>query len=270
MISAQAEPDTAQLFRSFYSYYPEDPSGSSEQQVTYPPKLGQTNAADEGALRRVHDTQQSHSSFPPPSTRLPHASYSHASCDVNPSPALQSFCTPHYPTPSRAGGSSGVQHRPQTMDYGGHVPISVRRQQNHYRAASPIKMSAPSQTGDHGPPSPHSYHRLPEGPGRYVSSPGVRLVSPCPAIHLFVPGITASKGFRSSTSYSSRRKTAGQMPTNEHGVTSESYDDGQGEFTTYTMGWTGSEKEPDNQPWGMPQEEYRALNPREKKQVRNR
>lgn len=26
----------------------------------------------------------------------------------------------------------------------------------------------------------------------------------------------------------------------------------------------------DNQPWGMPQEEYKALNPRDKKQVRNR
>lgn len=27
---------------------------------------------------------------------------------------------------------------------------------------------------------------------------------------------------------------------------------------------------PGSQPWGMPQEEYKALNPRDKKQVRNR
>jgi hypothetical protein len=26
----------------------------------------------------------------------------------------------------------------------------------------------------------------------------------------------------------------------------------------------------DDQPWGMPQDEYKALNPRDKKQVRNR
>jgi len=42
------------------------------------------------------------------------------------------------------------------------------------------------------------------------------------------------------------------------------------------MGMTREEREMeegedgDEQPWGMPQDEYKALNPRDKKQVRNR
>jgi len=54
----------------------------------------------------------------------------------------------------------------------------------------------------------------------------------------------------------------------------ESWDDGEGRFETKGEGEgdgdDGDDGDEDGQPWGMPQDEYKALNPRDKKQVRNR
>lgn len=45
----------------------------------------------------------------------------------------------------------------------------------------------------------------------------------------------------------------------------ESWDEGDSKY-----GHLGDKEDGDEQPWGMPQDEYKALNPRDKKQVRNR
>lgn len=54
----------------------------------------------------------------------------------------------------------------------------------------------------------------------------------------------------------------------------ESWDDGEGRYNlsldTKEEGDLEDREEGDEQPWGMPQDEYKALNPRDKKQVRNR
>lgn len=278
MMSTQGGPDISQPSQIFYSYYPHDPKGSSELHATSPLNTRETNAPHEPAHRDVHTTQRSHPSFlaPAPPTPAAHASSSHTSRNVNPPPFSQMFCSSHHSplTGSGAGLALGWRRKPPTMGYGGHVPTSAPRRPNRYPITSPVPISTHSLSGNLGVPPPHSYDS-PQLLGGYLSLPSIHGLSrTSPATHLIQPGITPSMGYISPSSYPSVSKTLARLPRNTWGATSagqgESWGEGEGEFTIGITGGTGSKRETDVQQWGMPEEEYKALNLREKKQVRNR
>jgi hypothetical protein len=60
-------------------------------------------------------------------------------------------------------------------------------------------------------------------------------------------------------------KTPAGLPKSKRRSTSASQSESWDEDMKY-----GKLDSTDDQPWGMPQDEYKALNPRDKKQVRNR
>jgi hypothetical protein len=185
---------------------------------------------------------------------------------MNLPPFSQTFYSSyHSPTGAHGGGSGqGMHNLPHTMGYGGHMPMGAPGQPYHYPVTSPVAMNAPSLSGNHRAPPPHSYSESPRLPGGYSSSPGVRHLSPTsPTTHLIPPGITASSA--SSSSYPSVTKTPAVLPKSKRRSTSASQSESWDEDMKY-----GKLDSTDDQPWGMPQDEYKALNPRDKKQVRNR
>lgn len=120
----------------------------------------------------------------------------------------------------------------------------------------------------------HSYHEPPRLSG-YSSSPNLHQLSPVsPTAHL-IPNMQAPSASPSSSSFpSSIPRTPATFPKGmkRQSLSSEqsfgSWDD-EREMSTGKVG--GDRKhEKDPQPWGMPQEEYKKLNPKDKKQVRNR
>jgi hypothetical protein len=167
---------------------------------------------------------------------------------MNLPPFSQTFYSSyHSPTHS---SSSQVPHN---MPY---VPMGAPSQPYHYPVTSPV-INTPG-LGSHRAP-PH-YSESPRIPGGYSSSPGVRHLSPTsPTTHLAPPGMTASTASTSSSSYPSVTRTPAVLPKKRRS-TSSSQDES----------WDDKMDRDEEQPWGMPQDEYKALNPRDKKQVRNR
>lgn len=120
----------------------------------------------------------------------------------------------------------------------------------------------------------HSYHDPPRLPG-YSSSPNLHQLSPVsPTAHL-LPNMQPPSASPSSSSFpSSIPRTPATLPkgVKRHSLGSEqSFDSWDDEQDMPSGKITGDRKyEKDPQPWGMPQEEYKKLNPKDKKQVRNR
>ncbi|OWZ29661.1 hypothetical protein C343_04692 [Cryptococcus neoformans C23] len=120
----------------------------------------------------------------------------------------------------------------------------------------------------------HSYHDPPRLPG-YSSSPNLHQLSPVsPTAHL-LPSMQPPSASPSSSSFpSSIPRTPATLPkgVKRHSLGSEqSFDSWDDEQEMSSGKVTGDRKhEKDSQPWGMPQEEYKKLNPKDKKQVRNR
>ena len=166
------------------------------------------------------------------------------------------------------------------MAYGPHVPMGMPNSQPYHQpVTSPVAMSGPTFSSHRQPP-PHNYSESPRAPAGYSSSPGLRHLSPTsPTIHLAPPGMSASTGSTSSSSFPKVTRTSSGMPKvpkRRNGSVSpsaESWDEGDGRYVGVAAKeeLEGDEGEEGvEQPWGMPQDEYKALNPRDKKQVRNR
>ena len=136
-----------------------------------------------------------------------------------------------------------------------------------YPMTSPINVPGSAPLGR----PPHSFEspRLPPGPGNWSSSPGLRHLSPTsPTTHLAPPGISSAS--TSSSSFPSVTRTPGNLPLKIK-RRSDSVAHSNGSWDDEKFGHIGElGEETEEQPWGMPQEEYKALNPRDKKQVRNR
>jgi hypothetical protein len=161
---------------------------------------------------------------------------------------------------------------PYTMDYGGHVPMRVPLQPYHHPITSPVAMSAPSLSGNYSTPPPHSYSESPRLPGGYSSSPGVRhLVPPSPVKHSILSGLAPSTVSNSLSLYSSISKPPAlllkDMRRSPSANPTESWN---AQLASGTTGGLCPKTKTNDRRWGMPQEEYETLIPRDKKQVRNR
>lgn len=163
---------------------------------------------------------------------------------------------------SSAPTSAGLsQHLPPSMVYSNHG-MSVSSQPMsayHYPLqSSPASMSA-------FPPStarPHGYS--PRMSGGYPSaSPGMTTLSPLsPSTHMqYQP--PSSSG--TSSSFPSVPPSHSKMDMSDLRKQARRTHSASG-----SSSWDDRKEGDDDQPWGMPQEQYKALNPKDKKQVRNR
>ena len=188
---------------------------------------------------------------------------------------LPPFSQTFYPPFHAASGGHPPASAPPGMHishgigYAPHVPMGAPAAQPYgYPVNSPVALSSGPSSGPHRAPPPHSYTESSRLPG-YSTSPSMRHISPTsPALHLAPPGMSASTGSASSSSYpSATRPPKVKRRSGSASLSVESWDDGEGR---YDMSGDKMEGEDGEQPWGMPQDEYKALNPRDKKQVRNR
>lgn len=219
---------------------------------------------------------------PPPHSTSPN--------HMNLPPFQQTFYPSSYHSPPGPHGSNGASNQGSGggmhhINGGGGPPHPGGSYSNHnmmpppgnppygYPVVSPA-MSAPPLPGSgmQRQAPPHSYSESPRMAGGYSSSPGFHHLSPIsPTNHLIPQGIHASSGSTSSSSYQSASARGGvnvllrddnkqqRRSASDEGQSNESWDDDKDEKGL-----------PGGQPWGMPQDQYKALNPRDKKQVRNR
>ena len=135
-------------------------------------------------------------------------------------------------------------------------------------------MSSLSRALPANPRGMHSYSespRLAPGPLSYSSSPGMHHLSPTsPTTHLIPPNVFNGPSSSNSSVFPqtalrtpSSTKRKGRQPGSPSG-SGESWDESD------RSGKPVIGEETEEQPWGMPQDQYKALNPRDKKQVRNR
>ncbi|KAK4683935.1 hypothetical protein P7C73_g6270, partial [Tremellales sp. Uapishka_1] len=243
--------------QGFYNYYPQDSGRPGERAVSPSP------ANDHEHTHRRAVTQPQHSTFLPPPPP-PHMTNS-SSGSMSLPPFSQTFYSNHYPP---SGPGSGMQ-----MNYPSHIPITAPPAHGYnYPLSSPSAITTLPPGNPSRQPPPHAYTQSPHRiPGGYSSSPGVRPLSPTsPSTHLLGPPGAASSS-NSSSSFPARNANLPKGSKRRSNSTSQSedWDEGSG-GGRYMSQMTEDDTETDNQPWGMPQEEYKALNPRDKKQVRNR
>ncbi|RSH88540.1 uncharacterized protein EHS24_001085 [Apiotrichum porosum] len=162
-----------------------------------------------------------------------------------------------------AGGNpSTSMHMAPGMPYSGHMGgVSQPIGAYHYPLqSSPATMSA-LPAGRSG--QPHGYSpRIPSG---YPSaSPGMNPLSPLsPSTHVAYP--PHSSASTSASSYPpSVPPPHSKVDLPGHHMKKRRTNSGSGDS------WADENKDDEEQPWGMPQDQYKALNPRDKKQVRNR
>ncbi|WOO77100.1 uncharacterized protein LOC62_01G000690 [Vanrija pseudolonga] len=161
------------------------------------------------------------------------------------------------------GNSSAPMHMtPPSMGYSSHVPMSSQLGPYHYPVQnSPATMSAlpPGRQTQ-----PHGYSPRIAG-GYPTASPGMSTLSPLsPSNHM---AYQVSSGSTSASSFPPSvppPHTKVELPSMQE---SKKRRTNSGSTTSWDdMG----HKDDEEQPWGMPQDQYKALNPRDKKQVRNR
>jgi len=242
--------------------------GTTDRHQSSPHNEPTTSPAEETTHRRAY-TQPVGGTFLPPLPPLQSSSHqSHPSFSPNYYPSYSSH-TPSTSAPAglhMAGYPNGPMSAPPPGSQGGY----------QYPLTSPLNQ--PTQL--RGPPNVPPHHqygespRLPPGggPGNWSSSPGMRPLSPTsPTTHLGPPGIAASSG-SSSSGFPSVTRTPGNLPPpKNHKRRSGSISVSPGSWDDDKYGALGDlGEETEEQPWGMPPDEYKALNPRDKKQVRNR
>ncbi|ORX38212.1 hypothetical protein BD324DRAFT_620003 [Kockovaella imperatae] len=143
--------------------------------------------------------------------------------------------------------------------------------------------------------APHSYSESPRlghgGMNNYSSSPGLHHVSPTsPTTHLIPQSLFGGGGggntgpggntmnANSSGGFAGGPLRSGGMQGSIKRKDRKGGGGGGGSPSISGESWDESDKsgkpiigeETEEQPWGMPQDQYKALNPRDKKQVRNR
>lgn len=162
-----------------------------------------------------------------------------------------------------SGNSSAPMHMtPPSMGYSSHVPMSSQLGPYHYPVqSSPATMSAlpPGRQTQ-----PHGYSPRIAG-GYPTASPGMSTLSPLsPSNHM---AYQVSSGSTSASSFPP------SVPPPHSKVELPSMQESKKRRTNSgsTTSWDDmGHKDDEEQPWGMPQDQYKALNPRDKKQVRNR
>ncbi|BEI86234.1 hypothetical protein CcaverHIS002_0605210 [Cutaneotrichosporon cavernicola] len=170
--------------------------------------------------------------------------------------------------PSAGQGPSGAPMHMTPMNYSSHMPTSQPMSGYHY-PVQPPPATMSSLPPAPRPAQPHGYS--PRIPGGYpTASPGMTTLSPLsPSNHLTYTGASSSSSFppgvhpthaKMETSFDKKRRT------NSAGSSWE----GSGAMSVATTIADGGKDKGETQPWGMPQDQYKALNPRDKKQVRNR
>lgn len=170
--------------------------------------------------------------------------------------------------PSAAQGPSGPPMHMTPMSYSSHVPASQPMGGYHYPVQpSPATMSSLPPAAR--PPQPHAYS--PRIPGGYpTASPGMTTLSPLsPSNHLTYAGPSSSTSFPPGVHHPHAKLETPldkKRRTNSAGSSWE----GSGALSAATTATTDPKDRDEIQPWGMPQDQYKALNPRDKKQVRNR
>lgn len=189
---------------------------------------------------------------PPPPSNLPPVSTSYPGSSY------------HSSSPSTGGigsastSATSAMHMTPTMQYSNHMGVSQQMGGYHYPVQSPTTMSSipPSRSGQ-----PHGYSPRITG-GYPTASPSMNPLSPMsPSAHV--------SGYGPSSSTSSSSFPASVPPSHSR-VDLPSIAESKKRRTTSDSGSWGDHKDDDEQPWGMPQDQYKALNPRDKKQVRNR
>lgn len=171
--------------------------------------------------------------------------------------------------PSSMGGQTQSMHMGNPgLGYGSHIPVSQPVSAYHYPvppSSAPMSMSQASSG------RPHGYS--PRIPGGYPSmSPAMNTFSPVSpsmaypqppstagSTSSFPPSMPQSR-FEPASEFKKRRTNSGSTTSWEGYALSR---------PGVSSGGT-DKRDDDDQPWGMPQEQYKALNPRDKKQVRNR
>ncbi|KAK8854519.1 hypothetical protein IAR55_003258 [Kwoniella newhampshirensis] len=268
--------------QNFYSYFSPDQARSAERLSTSPSTSTDRPSNPEHSHRRAVTNPHPGQNFLPPPPPPQHNTASHGdnnnSNNTNLPPFSQTFYSAYHPGAGNHSTSSlpnsannpAVSHG--GLGYSSHMAMSAPPQNYQYPSTSPISITEPLGSNHRAPP-PHSYTESPRLPG-YSSSPGLRHLSPMsPTTHL-THGMNPSSASTSSSSFPSVSRMPANLPRGpKRGSKSASQSDAS---------WDGDERYApgsgevdrrdveDIQPWGMPQDEYKALNPRDKKQVRNR
>ena len=189
----------------------------------------------------------------------------------------------HLPPLSSSPYYQSAYHSPQTQHAPGSAPAGMHhslpynngmyshgQHQYAYPMTSPASMP-PNLPGSRQPP-PHSHSESPRVAGQYTS-PTNRNGSPSSPQQWLMPPppMAQSAGSNSSSSFPSATRTPAGLPKHDlpkakrrSGSTGQSA--GSWDEDDANLGPLDDE----DQPWGMPQDQYKALNPRDKKQVRNR
>ncbi|WVF67656.1 hypothetical protein IAT40_002415 [Kwoniella sp. CBS 6097] len=249
----------------FYNYYTPEALRSSERQAT------STASYDESNHRRSNTLPHS-STFLPPPPPVNHNNNNSSGNNMNLPPFNQTFYSP-YPSSSNnhSQSSSNLAHN---VGYSPHISMSAPSSNNyHYPLTSPLGLAESVGSSGHRAPPPHSYNESPRIPG-YSSSPGLHHFSPTSPTTNLIHGMNPSSASTSSSSFPSLARTPANLPkglkrrSTSASHSNGSWDDGDRYIPTSTE--MDTKELGDEQPWGMPQEQYKALNPRDKKQVRNR
>ncbi|KLT38794.1 hypothetical protein CC85DRAFT_305655 [Cutaneotrichosporon oleaginosum] len=119
------------------------------------------------------------------------------------------------------------------------------------------------------PAQQHGYS--PRIPGGYpAASPGMTTLSPLsPSNHLTYAGTSSSTSFPPGM-HQAHAKMENPLNKKRRTNSAGSSWEGSGALSATTTATNDGKDGDETQPWGMPQEQYKALNPRDKKQVRNR
>lgn len=290
----------SQSGQGYYSYYPQDASRTNIPDRQAPSPGGQRDSS----MRRVS------ASAPSPVQYLPTSSGTHpvSPHSMNLPPFSQTFYSPYTSTSSGSQtspnlslshgqvsrsnqanqGSHAAQGMQQalhpTMGYGAHIELSSSSGTTNpypYPGLSPAPISSAPLLPTSRSTNAHQYQESP----RLV--PGYS-VSPIPASHYLphststspsiplMQGLGASSASASSSSHAgpSAKADSAELPKTVRRRTrstapSESWDDVE-EKPTRGKKSGKSGKQSEGNDWGMPQDEYKALNPKDKKQVRNR
>ncbi|WWD19350.1 hypothetical protein CI109_103809 [Kwoniella shandongensis] len=266
--------------QNFYNYYSTDPGRSTERLSTSPTTSTDLTASGEHSQshRRAVTHGPNGGTFISPPPPPPHTTSHNGNNSTNLPPFSQTFYSAYHPGAANHSSSSlpasNTNHAiPHGIGYAGHMPMSAPAPNYQYPSTSPISLT--EQLGsNHRAPPPHSYSESPRIPG-YSSSPGLRHLSPMsPTTHLGGHGMNPSSASTSSSSFPSVSRTPANLPRGpKRRSTSASQSNESWDGDDRYLPGSGDLDHRDGdelQPWGMPQDEYKALNPRDKKQVRNR
>ena len=258
-----------------YNYYSPESSRSERQ----PPSPDEQDQADSNDRHHRAANLPQHPNFLPPPPP-PHTATA-SSQSLNLPPFSQTFYSSYHPATTSHGSSPSTvgMNMAHTLGYSAQIPMGAPSSQPYpYPVTSPVRMNVPPLMPSHRQPPPHNYNGSPRVLG-YSSPPFMRRLSPTsPTTHLIPPGLSTSTTSTASSSYpSAARIPSGPSKTKRRSGSAsasiESWDDGDGRYIGVDAKGEGDEDDGEDgngQPWGMPQDEYKALYPRDKKQVRNR